>query len=157
MMDDTLQSATEKESRKEGVEPGFAELEGEFQIRIQGRFEASHFLYNYYPDGSHEPLHGHSWKVELLLARQGGGVGSDGISYDFLAARKRLDQLLVRLDHSLINELSEFNGVNPTSENLARWFFGGLRHTVEQGGGEVREIRIYEGPHNMASFSPAPS
>lgn len=133
---------------------GFTEQPGDFRVRIEGRFESSHYLYNYFPDGSDEPLHGHSWLVEVFLGRHGGGVGPDGISYDFLAARRRLDELLARIEHICINHLDEFEGVNPTSENIARWFYAGLRPVAEETGGEILEIRIHEGPANVAIYRP---
>jgi 6-pyruvoyltetrahydropterin/6-carboxytetrahydropterin synthase len=132
----------------------FHELKGDFHIRIESRFEASHYLYSYFPDGSDEPMHGHSWKVELDISRAGGGLGKDGISYDFVEAKKRLDKLISVMDHSCINDLEDFNGINPTSENIARWFYGGLRDSVAQSGGEIKEIRIFEGPNFLACFRP---
>ncbi len=136
------------------VVAGFADLPGAFCVRIEGLFESAHYLYRYFPDGRDEPMHGHSWRVEAFLQRPGGQLGPDGISYDFLAARRRLDQLIERIEHGCINDLPEFKGVNPTSENIARWFFAGLRPAVEETGGQVTEIRIHEGPHNIAVFRP---
>ena len=133
---------------------GFAEEPGRFAVRILGRFEASHFLYRYFPDGRDEPLHGHSWLVEVFLARVGGGTGADGIAVDFLAARRRLDELTDRLEHVTINAIEEFSGVNPTAENIARWFFRGLAPAAAESGGRVVEIRVHEGPDNYAVFRP---
>ena len=133
---------------------GFAAQKGDFQIRIDGRFESSHFLYRYFPDGSDEPMHGHSWQVEVFLARKDGQTGSDGIALDFLSARKRLDEMIVRLEHVCINNLEEFQNINPTAENIARWFYRGLQERLMEEGGVVREIRVHEGPSNYAIFKP---
>ncbi len=134
--------------------PGFS---GRFEVQIEGRFEASHYLYRYFPDGSDEPLHGHSWLVEVTLSNADGALRADGMAFDYLAARLRLDQLLDRLDHVVINQLPEFQGINPTTENIARWFYAGLRSEVEDKGGRIVSIRVHEGPHNSAKFSPAPA
>lgn len=134
---------------------GFVDLPGRFMVRIEGRFESSHYLYKYFPDGRDEPVHGHSWLVEVFLSHRTGGTRADGISYDFLDARQRLDRLIERIEHICINDLSEFQGVNPTSENIARWFYAGLRDTVRANEGRVLEIRIHEGPANIAIFRPA--
>lgn len=134
---------------------GFAATPGEFLVRIEGRFESAHYLYKYFPDGRDEPVHGHSWLVEIILAHASGGTRPDGISYDFLAARQRLDLLIERIEHVCINDLREFAGVNPTSENIARWFYRGLRDVVAESEGRVLEIRIHEGPANIAIFRPA--
>jgi 6-pyruvoyltetrahydropterin/6-carboxytetrahydropterin synthase len=133
---------------------GFEKKTGYFKIRIQGNFDSSHFLYSYFSDGSDEPMHGHSWRVEVFLQRKDGGLDDKGISYDFLKTRKRLDALIERMDHICINDLPEFSGINPTSENIALWFARGLESEIELSGGKIIEIRIHEGPANYASFFP---
>jgi len=134
---------------------GFAGAGGDFQVRIAGRFESSHYLYRYFPDGSDEPMHGHSWLVEVFMSRDDGGTGENGISVDFLAARLRLNEMTDRLEHVCLNHLEEFRRVNPTAENLARWFYMGLRPEAEKSRGRVREIRVHEGPDNYAIYRPA--
>ncbi len=131
----------------------FLEEKGKFFIRIEGRFESAHFLYNYFPDGSDEPIHGHSWKVEVFLEGIE-NIRPDGISYDFLSARTRLLELVHSIDHILINDHPDFKGINPTSENVARWFYSGLKETIHNSSGKVRRIVIHEGPENYAFFEP---
>lgn len=140
----------EIESRLEG----FSTLPGDFEIQIQGRFESSHSLYEYFPDGSDEPLHGHSWLVQVVLSSKDGKCGPDGIVYDFLEARAGLDALIQRIDHRVINDLPEFHKVNPTTENVARWFARGLQGAVASSGGKIRRIVVHEGPDNQATFYP---
>jgi 6-pyruvoyltetrahydropterin/6-carboxytetrahydropterin synthase len=131
----------------------FTEESGKFYVRIEGRFESAHFLYDYFPDGSDEPIHGHSWKVEVFL-RGNGNIRPDGISYDFLTARTRLQELVHQIDHLLINDLPDFKGINPTSENVARWFYAGLKDEVARTEGKIQRIVIHEGPENLAFFEP---
>ncbi|MDO6381604.1 6-carboxytetrahydropterin synthase [Leptospira santarosai] len=131
----------------------FFEESGRFYIRIEERFESSHFLYKYFPDGSDEPIHGHSWKVELYLSGKK-NIGEDGISFDFLTSKRKLKELVGKLDHILINELEEFKKINPTSENIARWFYHYLKESVHSAGGKVDKIVIHEGPENLAFFEP---
>lgn len=131
----------------------FKELNGSFFVRIEGRFESAHYLYDYFPDGSDEPVHGHSWKVEVSLASTK-NIGNDGISYDFLRARNKLNELVHSIDHLLINEHPDFKGINPTSENIARWFYLGLKDEVEKSEGIIKQIVIHEGPENLAFYEP---
>ena len=133
---------------------GFAHVSGRFLIRIEGRFESSHYLYAYMPDGSDEPIHGHSWLIQVSLAHKSGSVQKDGLSFDFLTVRQRLDKLLERIEHLCINDLEEFQGINPTAENIARWFYQGLKKTAEEKEGKILEVRVYEGPGNVAIFCP---
>ena len=133
---------------------GFEKKSGKFRVRIQGSFDSSHYLYSYFSDGSDEPMHGHSWRVEIFLQRIDGGLDEKGISYDFLRTRKRLDELIERIDHTCINELPEFSRINPTSENIARWFARGLDDEIGDADGKICEVRIHEGPFNYASYYP---
>ena len=133
---------------------GFPSLQGKFFVRIEGRFESSHYLYAYLPDGSDEPVHGHSWLAQVSLEHQNHSVQENGISFDFLTVRKRLDELLERIEHICINDLEEFKNVNPTAENIARWFYQGLHTVVRREQGQILEIRIHEGPENVAVFCP---
>ncbi|HMV77979.1 MAG TPA: 6-carboxytetrahydropterin synthase [Leptospiraceae bacterium] len=126
---------------------------GSFYVRIEGRFESAHYLYDYFPDGSDEPIHGHSWKVEVYLSSNS-NIRPDGISFDFLTARNRLNELVHSIDHLLINDHPDFKGINPTSENIARWFYRGLKTEVSKKDGKVIRIVIYEGPENIAFFEP---
>ena len=145
---------TEAHSHLKEELAGFSQVPGHFLIRIEGRFESSHYLYAYMPDGSDEPMHGHSWLVQLSLAHKNGSTQENGISFDFLALRQGLDKLLERIGHVCINDLEEFQEINPTAENIARWFYQGLKKTAEKEGGRILEIRVHEGPGNMAVFSP---
>lgn len=131
----------------------FTEEKGKFYVRIEGRFESAHFLYDYFPDGSDEPIHGHSWKVEVFLEGKT-NIRPDGISYDFLTARTRLQELVHSIDHILINDHVDFKGINPTSENVARWFYMGLKNEVRESDGRIRRIVVHEGPENLAFFEP---
>ncbi len=126
---------------------------GSFYVRIEGRFESAHYLYDYFPDGTDEPIHGHSWKVEVYLSSNS-NIRPDGISFDFLTARNRLNELVHSIDHILINEHPEFKGINPTSENIAKWFYSGLKSEVSKKDGKVKRIVIHEGPENIAFFEP---
>ncbi|MCB1142990.1 MAG: 6-carboxytetrahydropterin synthase [Leptospiraceae bacterium] len=127
---------------------------GQFYIKIEGRFESAHYLYNYYPDGSDEEIHGHSWKVEVFLASET-NLREDGISYDFLQVRLRLDKLVKSIDHILINKHKDFENINPTSENVSLWFYKGLIKDVKETGGKIKRIVIHEGPENFAYFEPS--
>ena len=131
----------------------FNQEKGKFYIRIEGRFESAHYLYKYYADGSDEACHGHSWKVEIFLSGEE-NIRPDGISFDFLTAKQKLAQLINSIDHILINDHPDFKGINPTSENIARWFYHGLKEEVTKAKGKVDRIVIHEGPENLAYFEP---
>ncbi|TGK01655.1 6-carboxytetrahydropterin synthase [Leptospira semungkisensis] len=131
----------------------FFQETGKFYIRIEERFESAHYLYKYFPDGSDEPIHGHSFKVEVYLSGKD-NIREDGISFDFLTSKLRLKELVSELDHILINDHPDFKTINPTSENMARWFYFGLKESVIAANGKVERIVVHEGPENLAYFEP---
>lgn len=79
-------------------------------------------------------VHGHSFRVEIKLLGDADPVS--GILMDFGDVKTIVNPLIEKLDHWLINEVGEREGdpllSNPTSENLARWFFETLRPQLPQ-------------------------
>ncbi|MBE7410726.1 MAG: 6-carboxytetrahydropterin synthase [Leptospiraceae bacterium] len=134
----------------------FLEEKGNFYIRIESFFESSHYLYNYFPEGKDEACHGHSWKVEIYL-KSNDNISSDGISFDFLKIRKMLNKLIDSIDHITINDHPDFSKINPTSENIARWFYYHLKKEVHDSNGKIMRIVIHEGQSNLAYFEPIDS
>jgi 6-pyruvoyltetrahydropterin/6-carboxytetrahydropterin synthase len=123
-----------------------------FTIRVSARFEAAHFLREY--RGISEPLHGHSYKVEVDLAAAGGGVDADAIAVDFVSARRKLEALAKTLDYGCINDVPPFDKVNPSAENIAQWFASALGAAVAEEKAVVRAVTIWEGPVNSVTFRP---
>lgn len=120
-----------------------------FVIRVEARFEAAHNLREYY--GKPEKLHGHSWKVEARI--EAGELDSEDISVDYVKAQQALDKLARKLDYNYINEVPPFDRMNPTSENIARWFYEGMNRKEFLGKGRLKEICVWEGPFSSCSYT----
>ena len=123
-------------------------VKGKFQIRISNLFESAHYLYNYYPDGRDEELHGHSWEAELFIESDS---LINGISVDFLEIRQNFDSLIKSLDHICINEFKPFDKINPTAENIAFFIYEQIKIFVPEHA-RIIESRVWEGPKNWASY-----
>src|SRR5688572_28288338 len=89
-------------------------------------FEAAHRL-PHVPEG-HKcgRLHGHSFRIELhvtavVYPRSGWVMDFDGIKQAF-------QHTYDSLDHHFLNEIEGLS--NPTSENLARWVWDKVRHSL---------------------------
>lgn len=81
------------------------------------RFESAHFLPKV-PDGHRcKNLHGHNYRVEIVLK---GPVDSRGFVMDFAEVDAEVLPLIAQLDHKLLNEVPGLD--NPTAEIIARWF-----------------------------------
>lgn len=127
-------------------------VNGRFTVRIEGEFESSHALRAYLPGGEDEPVHGHTWKVEIFITTQAGTLDEHGLLFDFLACQAELNEACSNLTHRHINDLSDFTEVNPTTENICLWFYARLDPVAREKGGALRRIRVWEGPHNIAEL-----
>lgn len=121
----------------------------EYTVRIEARFESAHYLRAY--RGIEEPLHGHSYKVEALLVGEEGGLDEDDLAVDFVASRQVLDELAKRLDYKCINDVPPFTDINPSAENIARWFHEEIAAKLGPRD-RVRSVTVWEGPFNAATY-----
>lgn len=120
-----------------------------YTVRIQTTFEAAHYLWTY--RGIQEPLHGHSYRVEAVISAPDGGLDQDDLAIDFVASRDALTELGRRFDYTCINEVAPFDEINPSAENIARWFHQELSGRLGQGA-RVRSVTVWEGPVNSATY-----
>jgi len=118
-------------------------------ITVEARFEAAHNLRAY--RGKPEPLHGHSWRVEAKI--ESGKLDREAISIDYVKAQKELGVLAQKLDYRYLNETPPFNKLNPTSENLAKWFYENLIRVPFPDNARLKEITVWEGPFNSLTYS----
>jgi 6-pyruvoyltetrahydropterin/6-carboxytetrahydropterin synthase len=88
--------------------------------------EAAHRLPNV-PEGHKcARLHGHSFKVELVVS---GELGADtGWVMDFADVKRAFQPLYDRLDHHYLNDIEGLD--TPTSERLATWIWERLKPTL---------------------------
>ena len=117
-----------------------------YTLRVTERFEAAHHLRSYH--GLPEPVHGHSWRVEVKLTTD--ELDSEGMAVDFLEVRRQLAQLTSRFHHNDINSVPHFDNLNPTTEHIARWFHERLTSALPDV--HVEEVTLWEGPDCSASY-----
>lgn len=97
-----------------------------YKIKIEGDFSSAHNLRGY--KGKCEELHGHNWRVEVVVASH--KLDKIGMVMDFKSLKEKLCSLLEKLDHKYLNNLDYFKKVNPTSENIARYLYNKLKLKV---------------------------
>jgi len=119
-----------------------------YLLRVTAGFEAAHHLTSY--KGAPEPSHGHSWRVEAALAAA--ELDGEGMAFDFVEVRTALRELAARLDHRDINAVPPFDGVSPTTERIAAWFFDGLAARLPAA--PLLEVTVWEGPDCSATYRP---
>jgi 6-pyruvoyltetrahydropterin/6-carboxytetrahydropterin synthase len=122
-----------------------------YRVTVSARFEAAHNLIDY--GGGPEPLHGHSYKVEIVLEAE--KLERHDLAVDFIAAQKALDAVAKEFDYTYINDHPAFTGRNSSAENLARYLAERMESSGELGGCREVEATVWEGPENRATYRPA--
>ncbi len=120
-----------------------------YEISAETMFAASHQLRGYKGDPL-EPLHGHNFRLEAFVSTE--ALSESGLVLDFLELEAVLKEAVAPYDHRHINEIPPFDRENPTTENLARFFYRELRKRLPR---EVtlRRVRVWEAPTYSASYS----
>ena len=90
-----------------------------FEVTVDAGFSSGHYLRNY--RGKCENPHGHNYRVQVTL--QGKELDEAGLLLDFKLLKQVLRPVVEYLDHQMINDLEPFTTVNPSAENLAKYFF----------------------------------
>ena len=122
-----------------------------FEITVQAGFSSGHYLRDYH--GKCENPHGHNYRVLVTLA--GAELEPNGLLLDFKLLKQVLRPTVEYLDHQMINDLSPFTTLNPSAENLARYFFDTTASQLEQMTGSrvrVKDCTVYETDTSFARY-----
>ena len=120
-----------------------------YQITVEGHFDAAHALRGY--QGKCENLHGHRFRV--IAKVRASRLNDIGLALDFRELKAKLNEVLERLDHTNLNEVPPFTGINPSSENLASTIYNELQKKLP--GFELYSIEVWESPDASAEYRPS--
>lgn len=115
---------------------------------IQDTFSAAHQLREY--GGKCEDLHGHNWRVDVVVKAE--ELDSTGLAIDFRILKEHAKRILDTLDHAFLNELPAFLEVNPSSENIARYVFEQLSQSLTDFPVRVARVNVWESERACASY-----
>ncbi len=122
-----------------------------FEVTVQATFSSGHYLRNYH--GKCENPHGHNYRVRVTLA--GDELDEAGLLLDFKLLRQVLRPTVEYLDHNIINDLEPFTTLNPSAENLARYFYeqtAGQLGEMTSGRVRVKDCTVYETDTSFARY-----
>ena len=122
-----------------------------FEITVQAGFSSGHFLRDYH--GKCENPHGHNYRVLVTLI--GEALEPNGLLLDFKQLKQLLQPTVEYLDHQMINDLEPFTTLNPSAENLAKYFFDNTAiELLKQTRGRVRvkDCTVYETDTSFARY-----
>ena len=122
-----------------------------YELTVERGFSSGHYLRNY--KGKCENPHGHNYKVRITL--RGERLDHAGLLLDFRDLKLVMRPVIERLDHQMINDLEPFTTINPSAENLAKYFYDETNHQLaEMTGGRVtvKDCTIYETDTTTATY-----
>jgi 6-pyruvoyltetrahydropterin/6-carboxytetrahydropterin synthase len=102
----------------------------------QFTFEAAHLLPNAPPEHKCRRLHGHSYRVTVVVSAE---VGAEsGWVMDFADLKATFAECKETLDHRYLNEIPGLE--NPTAEHIAIWIWQQIKPRLAR----LSEVRIDE-------------
>src|SRR5215472_10459309 len=123
-----------------------------YEVTVEDSFAAGHYLRNY--KGKCENPHGHNYKVRVTL--RGAELDKAGLLLDFKDLKEVMKEVIERLDHQMLNDIEPFKVLNPSAENLARYFFeqtSARLKSITNGRVGVGEVTIWETDTTTARYS----
>ena len=123
-----------------------------YEVTAEESFAAGHYLRNY--KGKCENPHGHNYKVRVTL--RGRELDRAGLLLDFRDLKEIMKQIIERLDHQMLNDVEPFTELNPSAENLARYFYDHANSSLQAltaGRVAVQEVTIWETESTTARYS----
>ena len=122
-----------------------------FEVSVEETFAAGHALRDYH--GKCENVHGHNYRVQVTVV--GGELNAAGLLVDFVDLRRILNGVIDRLDHQFLNDVPPFDKLNPSAENIAKFFYDEMSAGLDlKGGAAVGEIKIWETDTSVATYRP---
>ena len=123
-----------------------------YEVSVDETFAAAHNLRNY--KGKCENLHGHNYKLRVTLA--GEKLDSTGLLYDFVHLKQAIQSVIRSLDHKYLNELSPFDVLNPSAENISRYIYDEVAKQLHGGSDAtgVASVTVWETDVTAATYRP---
>ena len=122
-----------------------------YEVTVEDSFAAGHYLRNY--RGKCENPHGHNYKVRITL--QGRELDQAGLLLDFKELKMVMKPVIERLDHRMINDVAPFTTLNPSAENLAKYFYdqsNSRLQAVTSGRVRVKDVTVFETDTTTAKY-----
>jgi len=121
-----------------------------FEISVEETFAARHALRHYH--GKCEKVHGHNYKVQVTV--EGQSLNEAGLLMDFTELKRLLHSVVDRLDHEFLNDVPPFDKLNPSAENMARYFHEELSKGITSADLRVSSVKLWETDTSIATYRP---
>lgn len=120
-----------------------------YNLKILADFASAHTLRNYPGDCSR--MHGHNWKVEVEVKAT--ALNEHEMGMDFKTIKTATRELAKTLDHRYLNDIPPFDTINPTAENIAKYFYQNLSNTLNNDIAQVSAVTLWETERACVRYS----
>lgn len=120
-----------------------------YTMKILLDFAAAHLLRDY--EGVCNRLHGHNWKVEVLVTAT--ELDDVGMGMDFKVIKDATRELIGKLDHRNLNDIPPFDKINPTAENISEYLYSELAKVLNTDGIKVSAVTLWETDRASVTFT----
>jgi len=123
-----------------------------FQVSVEETFSAGHALRGY--RGKCENPHGHNYRVRVTL--EGPQLDAIGLLCDFTQLKHVVREIISGLDHQFMNDLEAFRTMNPSAENMAKYFYEQITQNLKDlpAGARVTDTIVWETDTTSAQYRP---
>jgi 6-pyruvoyltetrahydropterin/6-carboxytetrahydropterin synthase len=119
-----------------------------FTITVENTFAAQHQLTMH--DGRTEPLHSHDWIVTTAVSAT--KLDKTGLTLDFNQIKEKVEKIIAPLSKAKLEELTCFQGINTSAENLAKYIFTKVEPLLPANV-KLKYVEVCEAPGCRAKFS----
>lgn len=121
-----------------------------YQLMVRRDFVAQHYL-TIPGCGPENEWHSHHFEVEVLL--KGADLNDNGYLVDIVAVEEVLDSLVERYRDTTLNDLPEFEGLNPSIEHFSRIFYRAVAEQLDADRLDTIAVKIWEDEEAWASYT----
>lgn len=128
-----------------------------FEVTVEQTFSAGHSLREY--KGKCENVHGHNYRVQVTV--EGEKLNRIGLLVDFVDLKRAVRQVIEKLDHQFLNDVEPFTTLNPSAENLAKYFYDEVARALNIEASRfndapvrIAQIKIWETDTSIAVYRP---
>jgi 6-pyruvoyltetrahydropterin/6-carboxytetrahydropterin synthase len=119
-----------------------------YQLFVEDHFDAAHLIRDY--NGKCENTHGHRFKVVIHL--EAVKLQKNGLAYDFARIKQSLKAILAKYDHAFLNEISPFERIEPSCENIAATLYDELLPHFTRLPVTLTSVEVWESPTTGVSY-----
>lgn len=121
-----------------------------YEVIVEQQFSAAHYLKDY--PGKCANVHGHNYRVQITV--EGEVLDHLGMVIEFEVIKQAVKEWIDKFDHGFLNEIAPFDTINPSAENLAKFFYDVVAAAIEGLPARVTYVRVFETEKCSAGYRP---